>query len=281
VTSTEQLMEVARQAAELAAAVLREAFTRPRTVHHKGAIDLVTDADLASERVLVEFFRTQRPRDAVVAEEGSGHGDKGAAVTWVVDPLDGTTNYAHGFPHFCVSVGAVSNTGELLAGAVADVTRLETFLAGAGRGAWLSAQGGVPQRLSTSSCAALSQALLATGFPYDRAQHRDSNHAEHDALSMQTQGVRRPGAAALDLAWTAAGRLDGYWEAHLKPWDVAAGALLVREAGGLVTGFDGEPFVHGQHHVVTAGPALHGALLGAVQAVRRAQGFPPFPVRPV
>lgn len=275
--SASRLETSARQLATGAAAVLADLFRRPRTITHKGAIDLVTDADLASERHLQQALATLHPDHAILAEEGGARGPSNAPVTWVMDPLDGTTNYAHGFPHFCVSVAAVASDGTVLAGAVTDVMRQETFSAALGGGAFIHRKGADPERLHVSACPSLAVSLVATGFPYDRAQHADSNHAEHDALSLVTQGVRRPGAAALDLAWTAAGRLDGYWEAHLKPWDVSAGALLVSEAGGTVTGYDGSPFHWTQHHVVVGGPTLRPLLREALAKARREHGFKPVP----
>ncbi|MEW5850892.1 MAG: inositol monophosphatase family protein [Myxococcota bacterium] len=281
--SVSELMEACEALARGAGATLRERWSKPRTVEHKGLIDLVTDADKASEEYLVTQVRQRFPAHSILAEESGAHEQQGASVVWVMDPLDGTTNYAHGFPHFNVSVAACTAArGPALAGCVMDPLRNEAFVVGKGLGAWLVTTQPNGQttrtRLQVTPCDDLGKSLLATGFPYDRHRHADNNHPEHDALSLRSQGVRRPGAAALDLAYVAAGRLDGYWEAHLSPWDVAAGALLVLEAGGVVTGYDGVPFDGSQSAIISAGPRLHAALREAVLNTRRQRGFPDVPV---
>lgn len=261
-----------------AGAILKDMFGKPRQVQHKGVVDLVTDADHASEAFLLAEVQRRFPHHAILAEESGTQGPADAPLVWVMDPLDGTTNYAHGFPYFNVSVAVCLPTGMPLAGCVVDPTRDEWFVAAAGQGAWRVA-GTTRTRLQVSACQELQQALLVTGFPYDRALHADNNITEHRELSMRCQGVRRNGAAALDLCNVAAGRLDGYWEAHLKRWDVAAGALMVLEAGGLVTGYDGQAFNGTQSCVVAAGRPLHPALLQLVAHARRDAGFPVFPER--
>ncbi|MBI5495948.1 MAG: inositol monophosphatase [Deltaproteobacteria bacterium] len=272
------LMETCAELAAGAGRILAELFMQPRTVHEKAHNDLVTDADRASESWLLAQVRRRHPDHAQLVEESGAFDLAGAPYTWVMDPLDGTTNYAHGFPHFNVSVAVCTPDALPVAGAVADPMRDELFVAARGAGAWLRTPGGA-RRLSVTSCAAVSTALLATGFPYDRAREPDNNHAEHDAMSCASHGVRRAGAAALDLAYVAAGRLDGYWEAHLKRWDLAAGALLVLEAGGVVTGYDGRPFDGKMSAVVTAGPRVHADLLAGIADVRRARGLPAAPAR--
>ena len=272
------LARTAHHVAWATATFLRQRFEGPQRVRNKGAIDLVTEADTAAESLIVAELARLHPDHACLAEEGGSSGPANAPVRWVVDPLDGTTNFAHGFPHFAVSVAAVAADGRVLAGAVADVMRHQVGVAHKGGGALLHHRGGV-QALRVSGVAKLADALLGTGFPYDRASQVDNNHAEHDALSLASHGVRRPGAAALDLLYTAAGRLDGYWEAQLKPWDACAGALLVAEAGGVVSGYDGTAFVWDGHHVVASGPALHSGLLAALSATRSAQGLAPVPAR--
>jgi myo-inositol-1(or 4)-monophosphatase len=280
-TTTPDLVQACEALARGAGRILKEAFSRPRSVERKtGHNDMVTDADKASEAYLIAEVRRRFPGHAILAEESGSVDGHGGDVVWVMDPLDGTTNYAHGFPHFNVSVAAVpAGGGAALAGCVYDPLRDEAFLAGRGMGAWVTS-GAVSTTLRVSRCPALQDALLATGFPYDKARHDDNNHAEHRAINVQVHGVRRAGAAALDLAYVAAGRLDGYWEAHLQPWDLAAGALLVLEAGGVVTGYQGQPFDGSQSAVVTAGPGLHAALLSAVNQARVLAGFPVEPRRP-
>ncbi len=279
----ERLHGFVRHLAVGAGAILRARFKQQRSIAHKEmANDLVTDADRASEAWLVHEVEKAFPSHAILAEEGGAQGvPAGAPVVWIMDPLDGTTNYAHGFPHFCVSVAACTPAGLPLAGAVMDPMRGELFHAARGRGAFLDEvpSGRTALRLAVSGCPSLDVSLLATGFPYDRAHAQDNNHAEHDVLSLQTHGVRRPGAAALDLAYVACGRLDGYWEAQLKPWDLAAGALLVEEAGGVCTGYAGEAFDGSQSAVVTAGPLLHPPLLDALRTTRARLGYPATPPR--
>jgi myo-inositol-1(or 4)-monophosphatase len=275
----QDLMDACRELAQHAGLILSQRFTRPRTVEHKGTNDLVTDADRASEEWLIAEVARRFPGHAVLAEESGAHaGLDGASLIWVMDPLDGTTNYAHAFPHFCVSVAVCEPSMRPLAGCVHDPMRQESFAGARGLGAWLHTSEGT-RRMAVTGTQRIEDSLLATGFPYDRAEHADNNHAEHDAMSMVSHGVRRPGAAALDLAYVAAGRLDAYWEAHLKPWDVAAGALLVEEAGGVVTGYDGVPFDGRQSAVVSGGPLLQPRLRQALQVVREGQGFPTSPQR--
>ena len=230
------MLNFAIQTARDAGRVLAEKFGRV-TIRQKGDIDLVTDADLAAERLIVERVRSHYPRHAILAEEAGeivaiGGGD--AEYKWVVDPLDGTTNYAHGYPVFCVSI-ALEHQGEIVVGVVYDPLRDEIFAAERGGGAALNGR-----RMRVSETDELNRALLCTGFPYDVRQ-RDQFARHFAAFIMHAQAVRRDGAAALDLAYVAAGRFDGFWEEGLRPWDVAAGMLLIREAGGRVTHYDGTP----------------------------------------
>ncbi len=261
-TVTQELEEGCAAAALAGAAVLRRRFGQARTIDKKGEIDLVTDADRAAEEVVLEVLRRRFPGAAVLAEESGASGDGGAGLRFVVDPLDGTTNYAHGVPHFACNVAALDARG-VAAGATADVMRGELFRARRGGGATLD---GAPVR--PSGCADVSEALLVTGFPYD--VHR--THAEvlplFAAFLGRARGVRRFGAAALDLAWVACGRLDGYWEARLKPWDLAPGLLLVQEAGGTVTDLDGGGGVLATGDVLAAPAALHPRLLEVARAAR-------------
>jgi len=248
--------------ARRAGALLRAGYEQAHTVEHKSSvIDLVTEVDRASEALLVGAIREHFPDHAILAEEGHAHSGS-APYTWMVDPLDGTVNYAHGFPVFCVTL-AVAHDGRPFLGVTYDPLRDELFVAERGAGAMLNGR-----LLRVSSTRRLQDSLLATGFSYARAVVQDNNLAEFNRLMPRTRGVRRAGAAALDLAYVAAGRLDGYWEMYLSPWDWAAGALLVEEAGGIVTGFDGEPWQPGQDRLVASNGQIHTELLGELAEAR-------------
>ncbi len=249
------MIEIAVEAARAAGKIQREYYGRPVEVRHKGAVDLVTEVDLRCEEAVREILNRLASGTAILGEE---EGVTGAgADRWIVDPLDGTTNYAHGYPAFCVSI-AWEAEGRVRVGAIYDPMREETFVAAEGSGAQLNAR---PIRVSET--AEISQALLATGFPYDRAVN-PRNYDEFSRLTQLTQGVRRSGSAALDLAYVACGRLDAYWEPGLKPWDLAAGTLLVTEAGGRVTGYRGEPFTPYRADVVASNGTLHPSVLAAL-----------------
>lgn len=253
------MLAVAAEAARRAGAIQRERYRTEFSVRHKGALDLVTEVDLACEGAIRETLARLAPGTAVLGEEqgltGSG------PDRWIVDPLDGTTNYAHGFPVFCVSI-AWEVGGRPTAGVVYDPLRDELFAAEEGKGATCN---GTPLRVSDE--ASLGRALLATGFPYDRGTNPRNNLDAFARLTLATQGVRRAGAAALDLAYVAAGRLDGFWELGLKPWDVAAGILLVTEAGGAVTGTDGGTFTPYDRDVAATNGPLHRPLLAALEGL--------------
>jgi myo-inositol-1(or 4)-monophosphatase len=217
--------------ARTAGALLAHGLGSGAAIEHKGAIDLVTEYDLKSERVLVDGIRESFPNDAILAEEGGG---AAGGSRWLIDPLDGTTNFAHGLPVFSVSL-AYLEEGLIRLGVVYDPTRDELFDALRGGGARLN---GRPLRVS--STADLGEALLVTGFPYDIRTASDTNLDFFARFALRSQGVRRLGSASLDLAYVAAGRFDGYWELRLSPWDWGAGILLVQEAGGRVTRVDGD-----------------------------------------
>ncbi len=251
------LLEIAREAA----AAVHAGWRTGVDVEHKGAIDLVTRFDRASEDLLRARFRERLPGFDVIAEEGGGAATGARPVLWA-DPLDGTTNFAHGHPFFCVSIG-LADGDVLLAAAVAAPALALEYRAARGAGAWRNGA-----RCAVSRTTSLHDSLLATGFPYDIATHDENNLREFCALARRTRGVRRCGSAALDLCLTADGTYDGYWEAKLKPWDVAAGALCVLEAGGALTGLDGAPpDIRAGRLVATNGP-IHGALLAALREAR-------------
>jgi myo-inositol-1(or 4)-monophosphatase len=259
-----ELREACAEAARRGGAVLRSKWGQARTIDKKGTIDLVTDADRASEEAVLGYLRQRFPGVAVLAEESGASGGRSDGLRFVVDPLDGTTNYAHGLPHFSVTVAAQEG-GAVVAGATYEPLRDELFLAARGLGATL---GGEPVRCS--ACVEVGEALLVTGFPYDI-------HVEHAALLdlfaafvTRARGVRRFGSAALDLAWVACGRFDGFWEPKLKPWDLAAGLLIAREAGAVVTDLDGGDRVLETGGVLAAPPALHPRLLEVARQARAA-----------
>lgn len=256
---TRELMEACAEAARRGGEVLRERWGKERTIAFKGGIDLVTDADTASERALLGFLRGRYPEAAILAEESGAQGDQ-RGLRFVVDPLDGTTNYAHGVPHFAVNVAALDDAG-IVAGATLDPLRGELFTAGRGEGAWLGTK-----RITPSACAEVGNALLVTGFPYDVHEQHDRPLRLFGAYMTRARAIRRFGAAALDLAWVACGRFDGFWEVKLKPWDLAPGILLVREAGGVVTDLAGGDGMLRTGDVLAAPAALHPRLLEVAKA---------------
>lgn len=232
-------------------------------VEKKGAIDLVTEVDLECERVCRAVIAERFPDHTILAEELSAPDDAASSPhRWVFDPLDGTTNYAHGLPVFCASL-ALEIDGRAAVGAIYDPTRRELFTAERGVGAFLN---GVPLRVS--STAVLLDSLLVTGFPYDVHKRTDELVEMFAAFLGTARAVRRLGSAALDLCYVAAGRFEGFWEQHLKPWDVAAGALIAAEAGGRVSGMDGSPFDPAAAHLVASNGHIHDAMLGVIRDVR-------------
>jgi myo-inositol-1(or 4)-monophosphatase len=244
---TDSIAAIARDAG----ALLMQYFAHGVETEYKdqGEADLVTVADRASEKLIVERVRAQWPDHDIVGEEGTrtAHGSE---WKWYIDPLDGTTNFAHGYPVFCVSIG-VEYKGELVAGVLYDPTRNELFQAEKGSGALLNAK-----PIYVSKNARLAESLIATGFP-SKKRHKNPNIHFYHEFTMRSHGVRRAGSAALDLAYVACGRYDAYWEFNLNPWDTSAGVLLVREAGGMVTRFDGSPFRIESDEVLASNGKLH------------------------
>ncbi|HEY5657006.1 MAG TPA: inositol monophosphatase family protein [Myxococcota bacterium] len=250
------LLELAEQMARAAGRIQRERYETTLDIRTKSAsIDLVTEVDRACEAVIVETLRAQRPDDAVLAEEGSGDDRPGATWRWVIDPLDGTMNYAHGYPRFCVSIG-VEHEGAPALGVVYDPLLDELFTARRGGGARLNGHA-----LRVSDEDQLGRALLATGFAYDVHRSDDDNLNHFARFVKVARGLRRDGSAALDLCYVAAGRFDGFWELKLQPWDVAAGNLIVEEAGGRVSDFSGAPCRGAGRETLASNGHLHDAML--------------------
>jgi len=243
------MSEIAREAGSL----LMDFYRQRVRIEYKGDADLVTAADRASEKLILERIRAKWPDHDVVGEEGTRI-ESGAEYRWYVDPLDGTTNFAHGFPVFCVSLG-LTYRGQRHAGVLYDPTRDELFAAETGRGAWLN-----DEKIAVSKTARMAESLVATGFPSHK-RHKNPNIHFYHVVTLRSHGVRRAGSAALDLACVACGRFDGFWEFNLNAWDTCAGILIVEEAGGKVTGMQGEPVAVTDRNVVASNGLIHGELL--------------------
>ncbi|MFH1091469.1 MAG: inositol monophosphatase family protein [Pseudomonadota bacterium] len=257
----ERILETALEAARGAGRILFQGYDQPKSVRHKGEIDLVTQYDLASERYLVDQISTAFPGHAILAEEGGQTGLE-SPFRWYIDPLDGTTNYAHGFPVFCVSIAFEALTGsgpQIQVGVVHDPLRNETYSSVKEQGTWLNGR-----RVFVSRQTQLDQALVATGFPYDIRRNPGRIFQRFQRMCLSAQGVRRAGSAALDLASVAAGRLDGFWEEHLAPWDTAAGMLLVLEAGGKVTDFQAGTYRPQLKEIIATNGRLHYNMIKAL-----------------
>jgi myo-inositol-1(or 4)-monophosphatase len=245
----ESAIEIAHEAGSL----LRQYFERRVRFELKGAFDLVTEADRASEKLIVSRLKALFPDHAILAEEGGGH-ENASGYRWYVDPLDGTTNFAHSYPVYNVTL-ALEKDGELVAGVVFDPTRDELFAAEKGSGAFLNGR-----RIRVSDTPRVEDGLFSTGFP-SRRRHLDVNIHFYYQLAMASHGVRRGGSAAIDLAYVACGRLDGYWEFGLSPWDMAAGKILVREAGGMCTSMKGTPHTLTGRHILADNGLIHGEIV--------------------
>ncbi len=253
----DRLLADAVEMAKMAGEIILRGYTGAFEVEHKGAIDLVTGVDRASQDLLEREIRRRHPGHGILGEEGLD--DPGEAdLAWVLDPLDGTTNFVHRFPVFAVSIG-VYRRGEALAGVVFNPVSGELFTAAAGGGAFLDR---APIRVS--AVADLGHSLVGTGFPYDIREHGCNNLAPFSRMALRAQGIRRCGSAALDLCWVACGRLDGFWEFSLKSWDIAAGSLILREAGGRVTDFAGNDLVLDGSRTLASNGLIHQAMMGTV-----------------
>jgi len=248
---------IAAEAALRAGAIQKARYGQKIEIRHKGPIDLVTEVDRACEDAILETLRARCPGHDIVTEETVLE-RTGSRYVWFVDPLDGTTNYAHGYPFFCASV-ALTKDGEVVAGAVYDALKDELFSAERGGGAHLNGR-----RLQVSAAGELLQSLLVTGFPYDLRDDLQAKLRMFTRFMGLARAIRRDGAAALDLCYLAAGRIDGFWEETLQPWDVMAGRLLIEEAGGRVTRFDGSPLGLTADEVLATNGRLHEAMLAVV-----------------
>ncbi len=259
------MSEIAREAGTL----LMGYFRRRVKIEYKGEADLVTEADRASEQLILERIRRNWPSHDVIGEEGARI-ETGGDYRWYVDPLDGTTNFAHGFPVFCVSLG-LAFQGKRKAAVVYDPTRDELFAAERGRGAVLNGE-----KIEVSRTPKLSQSLVGTGFPSHK-RHKNPNIYFYHQLTLRSHGVRRAGSAALDLTSVAAGRLDGFWEFNLNAWDTAAGILIVEETGGKVTGLNGQPLEITDRDVVATNGLIHAELLHEFEEIFAGRGLEPLP----
>jgi myo-inositol-1(or 4)-monophosphatase len=266
-----QHLETAVEIAREAGALVVNFLERRVPFETKGEFDLVTAADRASEKLIVERLRSYFPAHSIMAEEGGGI-EKTSEYQWFVDPVDGTTNFAHAFPFFNVTLG-LARGGEMVAGVVYDPVRQEMFTAERGAGAYLN-----NRRIHVSTAAHVSDSLASTGFP-SRKRHHNINIHFYYQLAMASHGVRRTGSAALDLAYVAAGRLDFFWEFGLKPWDMAAGSLLVQEAGGRVSDMRGASHtVLSSETLLADNSLLHDEIIGAFDEIFRGNLRVPLPV---
>lgn len=266
----QRYLDIATEAALTGGAVLQKFWGQLSQIQEKGRSgDLVTEADQAAEVAVLAVLRRHLSEHAILAEESGASGDQNAPLLWAVDPLDGTTNYAHQFPFCAVSIGLLIE-GVPSVGVVYNPILNELYQAATGLGATCNRQ-----PIQVSDTPTLEKSLLVTGFAYDRRETIDNNYAEFCQLTHLTQGVRRGGSAAIDLAFVASGRLDGYWERGLSPWDLAAGIVLVREAGGQVSAYDGSPFDIYSGRTLATNGHLHAAMIETLSQIEPLPQFAP------
>jgi myo-inositol-1(or 4)-monophosphatase len=258
----EAIERAAIRAAHAAGRIHLKRLSHTSISRKSNAIDLVTEADREAEAAVIDVLQRAFPDHTILAEEGSGTSEPASEHRWIIDPLDGTTNFAHSFPQFCVSIG-YERRGRVQLGVIFDALKKELFVARRGAGASLNRR---PIRVS--HVRTLDMSLLATGFPYDRRERRRFYLCFWEAFMLRTHGVRRTGSAALDLAWVACGRIDAFWEFGLKPWDVAAGSLLVEEAGGHVSNMDGTMLDVGGAQIIASNGRLHQQMIETLAAIR-------------
>ncbi|HEY9680895.1 MAG TPA: inositol monophosphatase family protein [Oculatellaceae cyanobacterium] len=254
--------EVALQAALEAGRYIKQRLGRIDRIDYKSAFNIVTDVDKSSEALIVEHIKRAFPTDSIVAEEGSGAGEKPSNRCWFIDPLDGTTNFTHSYPFFAVSIGFASDNA-MVVGVVYNPVSDEKFIAVKGQGAYLN-----DERIAVSTVSEIETSLLATGFPADTSTATFNNLEIFQELTNKTHGVRRDGSAALDLCFVAAGRLDAFWELKLSPWDVAAGSLIVEEAGGKVTNLVSGEFDIYSGHILASNGLIHQDIVQILKTFR-------------
>jgi len=276
VPDAQRFVEPASRIALEAGALLRDFYRKGVATEYKGDVDLVTEADRASEELIVERLHAVFPEHGIYGEEGT-RSHLESEYRWYIDPLDGTTNFAHGFPVFCISMGlerraaSRSEDGEIVAAVIYDPTRDELFTAEKGKGAYLNGA-----RIHVSRTPVLAEALVATGFPSHKRHQNPNIHFYHQ-FTLRSHGVRRAGSAALDLAYTACGRFDAYWEFNLNPWDTSAGALLVTEAGGTMSRFDGSAFLLDSQEILATNGLLRNEMLGFFEGMFAGRELEPIP----
>ncbi len=258
---SKEFLDVAREAAESAGSLIRKNWKRPKQIQYKSPIDLVTTIDRLSEQRIVKILRKRFPNHAILAEEETAIGGNRSEYRWIIDPLDGTTNFAHSYPQFAVSI-ALERAGEVILGLVCDPIHEETYRAVKGQGAYLN-----KSRIHVTRGSELDKALVATGFPYDRREKADFYLSFFKKFMMSSHGVRRGGSAALDLCYVACGRVDGFWEFGLHAWDTAAGSLIVQEAGGAMSNFSGDPFSIQGTETLASNGKIHEAMLRTIQEI--------------
>lgn len=257
----DNILDFTIDVAQKAGYLLKSRLNRKHTIEYKGEINIVTDADRMAEKLIKEQIQRKYPQHDILAEE-SEETLKNSEYRWIIDPLDGTTNYAHGYPVFCVSI-ALEYMGEVILGAIYNPMLNEMFTAQLGRGAFLNGN-----MISVSDTADMSKSLLATGFPYDIRENENNNMNYFYKMAKNAQAIRRAGSAALDMAYVAAGRFDGFWELKLAPWDTAAGALMIKEAGGVITDLFGEKFLLESPHVLASNGKIHAKMLDILKETR-------------
>ncbi|MFO0705794.1 MAG: inositol monophosphatase family protein [Nitrospira sp.] len=257
--SLEEALEVAAVAGKEAGKLIQTYAQDGFRIEHKNLINLVTDADHAAEQCVIDIIRSHYPEHGFLAEERGQSNNGFSPYLWIIDPLDGTTNFAHGFPAYCVSIG-LEYKGEGVLGTVYDPTRDELFTATKGSGSRLNGRA-----IRVSETAVLDRALLVTGFAYDIRETTQNNLDHFNRFALRAQGLRRTGSAALDLCYVAAGRFDGFWEVKLNPWDMAAGSVILREAGGAITNFRGEAHSLYKKELVASNGLIHSAMLSVIQ----------------
>jgi myo-inositol-1(or 4)-monophosphatase len=258
----EAMERVAIRAARAAGRIHLKRLSHTNISRKSNAIDLVTEADHESEAAVIDVLQRAFPDHTILAEEGGGSSDGAGEHRWIIDPLDGTTNFAHSFPQFCVSIG-YERRGRIQLAVILDAFKRELFVARRGAGAYLN-----HKPIRVSHVRTLDMSLLVTGFPYDRRERRRFYLCFWEAFMLRTHGVRRTGSAALDLAWVACGRVDAFWEFGLKPWDVAAGSLLVEEAGGRVSNMDGTKLDINAAQIIASNGRLHQQMVETLAAIR-------------